>query len=147
MSLSIEDRVEIVLLCGREGWSQRQVAYEFNRRHPDRLQHLSHSTVGRIFNKFTRTGSVVDMKRSGRPTVTDVKETVLAKVATDPMKSLKRHAKESNMPYVTCCRILKNEKFRAYKPRLLQILYEEDFDRRSDMCECFLYQIHLNEDF
>jgi hypothetical protein len=34
MALTLDERVEIVLLRGRQGWTQRQVAYEFNARHP-----------------------------------------------------------------------------------------------------------------
>ena len=135
MFLSIQDRVEIVLLCGRQGWSQRRVAAEFNRPHPEQLK-LQNATVCKILNKFTKTGSVADLPRSGRSTVSDeTKEVVLAKVGTDPTKSLRRHAQELNMPFATCHDIMKKEKFRPYKPRLLQVLYDEDFDRRSDMCE------------
>jgi hypothetical protein len=36
MTLSLDARVEMVLLSGRQGWSQRQVADEFNARHPER---------------------------------------------------------------------------------------------------------------
>jgi hypothetical protein len=36
MALTLDKRLEIVLLSGREGWTQRQVADEFNARHPER---------------------------------------------------------------------------------------------------------------
>ena len=52
MSLSIQDRVEIVLLSAREGWSQAEVAVEFNRRHPDRALPLHQTTVGRLLKNF-----------------------------------------------------------------------------------------------
>jgi hypothetical protein len=35
MSLTLDERVEIVLLSGSQGWAQRQVADEFNARHPE----------------------------------------------------------------------------------------------------------------
>jgi hypothetical protein len=35
MALTLDERVETVLLSGRQGWSQRQVADEFNGRHPE----------------------------------------------------------------------------------------------------------------
>jgi hypothetical protein len=35
MALTLDERVEIVLLSGRQGWTQRQVANEFNARHPE----------------------------------------------------------------------------------------------------------------
>jgi hypothetical protein len=33
--LTLDERVEIVLLSGRQGWTQRQVVDEFNVRHPE----------------------------------------------------------------------------------------------------------------
>jgi hypothetical protein len=36
MVLTLDERVEIVLLSGRQGWTQRQVSDEFNARHPER---------------------------------------------------------------------------------------------------------------
>jgi hypothetical protein len=36
MTLTLDERVEIVLLSGRQGWAQRQVADEFNAGHPER---------------------------------------------------------------------------------------------------------------
>jgi hypothetical protein len=35
MALTLAERVERVLLSGRQGWTQRQVADEFNARHPE----------------------------------------------------------------------------------------------------------------
>jgi hypothetical protein len=35
MALTLDERVEIVLLRGRQGWTQRQVADMFNGRHPE----------------------------------------------------------------------------------------------------------------
>ena len=53
--LTQEECNEIILLCGREGWSQRMVADEFNRLHPDRG--VRESTVSQLLVKFTKTGS------------------------------------------------------------------------------------------
>jgi hypothetical protein len=33
MALPLDERVEIVLLSGRQGWTQKQMADEFNARH------------------------------------------------------------------------------------------------------------------
>jgi hypothetical protein len=35
MALTLDERVETVLLSGRQGWTQRQVADEFNARRPE----------------------------------------------------------------------------------------------------------------
>jgi hypothetical protein len=34
VTLTLDERVEIVLLSGRQGWTQRKVADEFNATHP-----------------------------------------------------------------------------------------------------------------
>jgi hypothetical protein len=46
IALTLGERVEIVLLSGRQGWTQRQLADEFNGRHPERNP-LTHSAVGK----------------------------------------------------------------------------------------------------
>jgi hypothetical protein len=35
MALTLDAKVEIVLLSGHEGWTRRQVTDEFNARHPE----------------------------------------------------------------------------------------------------------------
>jgi hypothetical protein len=44
MALILDERVEIVLLSGLQGWTQRQVEEEFNARHPERNP-ITHSAV------------------------------------------------------------------------------------------------------
>jgi transposase len=68
MALTLDERVEIVLLSGRQGWTQRQVADEFNARHPERNTR-THSAVGKLVKKFKETGSVVDKPLHGRSSV------------------------------------------------------------------------------
>jgi hypothetical protein len=46
MALTLDERVEIVLLSGCQGWTQRQVAGELNARHPERNP-VTHSAVGK----------------------------------------------------------------------------------------------------
>jgi hypothetical protein len=46
--------VEIVLLSGRQGWAQRQVADEFNARYPE-SNPITHSAVGKLVKKFKET--------------------------------------------------------------------------------------------
>ena len=147
MKLTKEERVEIVLLYGREGWGLRRVAAEFNRRHPDKLLPLSHSAVGKLVNKFKRTGSVMDAPKPGRPKIQEeTKEAVLAKVVSSPTKSLRRHAMEVAMPLSTCWNIVKEHKFRPYKLQILHRLYYDDFPRRMEMCTWFLMNLADDSD-
>jgi hypothetical protein len=80
MALTLDERVEIMLLSGRQGWTQRQVADEFNARHPERNP-ITHSTVRKLVKKFKETGSVINKPRVGRPSVGDnIRTGVIAKV-------------------------------------------------------------------
>jgi transposase len=68
-----------VLLSGPQGWTQRQVADEFNGRHPERNP-ITHNPVGKLVKKFKETGSAVDKPRVGRPSVgEDIRTGVIAK--------------------------------------------------------------------
>jgi hypothetical protein len=46
MALTLDERVEIVLLSVRQRWTQRQVADEFNARHPE-MNPITHNGVGK----------------------------------------------------------------------------------------------------
>lgn len=145
--LTTEERVELILLCGREGYSQRDVAAEFNQRHPER-EPVSHSTVGRLLAKFKSTGSVHDASRSGRPcTTADTEEVILAKVAASPRKSTRRTSMELGIPRTTLRRVLKKHRWHPYKLQLLHHMTEDDPDRRMEMCDWFLRKLDDNAQF
>jgi transposase len=79
MALTLDERVEIVLLSGRQGLTKRQVADEFHARHPERNP-IPHSAVGKLVKKFKETGSVLDKPRIGRPSIgEDIQTGVIAK--------------------------------------------------------------------
>jgi hypothetical protein len=79
VALTLDERVEMVLLSDRQGWTQRQVANEFNDRHPERNT-ITHSAVEKLLKTFKETGSVVDKPRVGRPSVgEDIRTGVIAK--------------------------------------------------------------------
>lgn len=146
MSLSKDQRVEIVLLSGQIGLSHRQIAEQMIAKYPELS--IVHATVGKIIRKFRETGSVLDKQRSGRPSVDeDTKTVILAKVVASPKKSLRRTSTELGIPKSTIHKMLKLYKFHPYKIQLLQNLNDDDYDRRSEMCEWFIAQIHDNHTF
>jgi hypothetical protein len=53
MALTLGERVEIVLLSGRQGWAQRQEVDEFNARRPERNP-ITHSAVGKLVKKLKK---------------------------------------------------------------------------------------------
>jgi hypothetical protein len=62
MQLSINNRVEIVLIMG-ENRTARETANIFHARHPD-IPKPSHTTISRLFRKFKDHGSVLQMQRN-----------------------------------------------------------------------------------
>ena len=87
MPLTTEQRVEIILLSGRDGATNRSVAEQFNRNHSHK--NVSHTSVDRLINKFRETGSVLDKKRSGRPGLSaETRAQVLEKITSSPRKSV-----------------------------------------------------------
>jgi transposase len=129
MSLSKEERVELVLVSGREGWSYRQIANDFDARHPRRSP-ISFGTVGKVVRKLNKTGSVLDKPCSGRPTIMDdkVREVVIAKVTVRPKNSIHMTSFELGIPRETVRRILKAEKFHLYRLQILRNLTEDAKD-------------------
>ncbi|CAI9719957.1 hypothetical protein C0J52_25601 [Octopus vulgaris] len=126
----MEERIELVLLSGREGWSYRKIAEEFNLRHPYR-QPIFFTAVGKLIKKFKETGSVLDKPRSGRPNTSDeTKEAVMAKVSASPKKSLRRTSTVLDVPKPTIHKMLVEEKFHRYNLQILHHLNEDDPGRR-----------------
>ena len=116
--LTTTHRVELILLSAREGMTHRRVAETFNSTHPG--MNVSHTTVGRLLNKFKETGCVHDSPRSGRPTVSDEKrQLVIDKVTNCPTKSVRRSSQEIGIARSTMRNILKQEHFHPYKLCLL----------------------------
>jgi hypothetical protein len=57
IALALGEWVEILLLSGRQGWTQRQAADVFNARHPERNP-ITHSAVWKLVKKFKGTNMV-----------------------------------------------------------------------------------------
>jgi transposase len=138
MALSLQERIEIFLLHERDNWSHRNVAHEFNRRHPERNP-VSHSAAVKLFNNFKESGSVADTPCSGRPSTSEeVRETVMAKLSARPKKSLKRTSLQLGTPKSTIHDTMKKGNVHPYKLQLLQHLTEYDLNQRLEMFEWFL---------
>ena len=104
-NLTKDERVKLILLCGRENYSMRKVADTFNERHPDRTVHFT--TVATLFSKFKRTGSVLDIKHGSQPMETDEEELIVAFAEAHPSQSLKEQGKATGRAKSTVSKILK----------------------------------------
>lgn len=69
-----------IILCGKEGFSNRRVEDKFNMRHPE-WEPVLHIMVDRLLEKLYRTGSVADTNRSDYPSTSEwVGDGFLAKI-------------------------------------------------------------------
>ena len=110
--LTMQERVKLVFMFGRDGATYRSVAEEFNRTHPKREKPLSHTTVCRLIKRFQETGSVADRERCGRRKSATDEETstmVLANVARSPVKSVRKISQELTISKSLVHRILETE--------------------------------------
>ena len=147
MALTNEERVELVLFSGREGWSYRRIADEFNVLHPGRSL-IGSSTVAKVIRKFKEAGSIMDKPRSGRLSISiETKEIIMAKIHASPKKSIRRTSMELGIPKSTVGQVLKQQKFHPYKLQILHHLTEDDPNRRIEMCEWFSTKLNENIHF
>ena len=110
----------------------------------------SKSTMHDLISKFNNTGSVVNIKQSGRPVSirTDENKDLVAAAFTDsPTKSIRRASVELSMSYGSVQRMLVDIGLKPYKPHLLHKLNEDDPDRRLQFCETFLGFTDIYPDF
>ena len=133
--LTLNERIEIILLCGREGWSMRKVAEEFNSNH---INQVTHTSVSRLLTKFKKTGSVLDIKKVRKSKFTEEeKNRVIEKYNQNPKLSLRRASLEAGMSVTSIQKILKSNSFHTYKLQVLHKINEDDPDRRMEMCDFF----------
>lgn len=149
MVLSERHRIEILMMLGYGDKlrSQVEVCALFNAKYPE--NHISQSTVSRIFYKFEETGSVSDLPRSGRPSglSEDKKINILLSIHENPHASTVSLGQDNDVPQSTVHRFIRNEKYHPYKVGLVQELLEDDPDRRLQFCEEMMRRCDQNNAF
>lgn len=144
--LTKEEKIEIILIHG-EYRTHRETATIFNQRHPERS--VSHSTIGRIFEKFLRTGSVEnEFKKPHKKWIIDEnEENVLLDVIEHKKTSLVAISDRTGTTPSTVRNILKKNKYHPYKPKFINTLKEWDFDARFDFCAWVQGELEENRSF
>ncbi|KAJ4445003.1 hypothetical protein ANN_06802 [Periplaneta americana] len=122
--LSERERIQIVMIIsyGERQRSHREAANLFNGKHPDRNP-IPHTAATRIVRKFTETGSIKDLPRSGCPkSVTDDNTSldILLRMQENPKvyRTTINLALESNISQSSVMKILKSAKQHPYKIQL-----------------------------
>lgn len=135
--LSLEEKIEVVLIVGDKYKTFREAADIFNHRHPQR--HIHQSVVRKIFNKFKTSGNVFNKytnKRQKRVANDDTVLEVMLSAIENPKYSLRKRASLLRNPVGkdTVAKILKENRFRPYKPQFIHTLLPRDYERRYEFC-------------
>ena len=135
--LTKEQRIFLLKQWWISGGTTQTINEAFQHEFPDDAIPVR-QTVYRLAKKFDETGSVEDAPRSGRPaSVTTEANTQLVSqnFRLSPQTSQRRAALELDGSRSSLQRITKDLKLKPYKRGLLQMLNEDDADRRLEFCE------------
>jgi len=135
-----EQRVFVLKHWWMSGRTVRKVNTAFRNEFPDQKV-PSRQAIHQLAKKFDETGSVDDAPRSGRPPTIDTEENlelVSETFSLNPRTSQRRASRELSISRSSLQRLMKDLNLKAYKPRLLHALNEDDPDRRVEFCEWIL---------
>lgn len=97
-----------------------------------------------MYKKFKQIGSVATIKRTVK--ARSVRTAVVLHFTEHPNNSQRKAASQLGISRSSLQRLMKSLKFKPYRPRLLQELSEDDFDRRLEFCEQFLARMIIQPD-
>lgn len=140
IKLTVDEKIEIVLIVGDNYKTHREAAEIFNTRHTNK--HISHVTVGNVVTKFKNTGSIQNnfKKKHAVRTLTEENQLqVLQTVVEHPKISLEgiKNAVQGNVSRASASKMLRINKFYLYKPIFVHTLKPGDMDSRFMFCAWF----------
>lgn len=146
--LSVEEKVEMVLIYGESRRNVQQSILLYAERFPDRRT-PSQISFYRVIKQFSEEENVQPKKRSRKRIVTgENKEiAVLAAVNYDPHISSRQLATNAGISKSSVLRILKRHKFHPYHVSLHQELHGDDFVNRITFCRWAQDRIRNNNNF
>jgi len=137
---TLEERIFLLVSYLRLDADYATIFADFQARFPNRPV-PSRRNVTKLYNKFLRTGSVADAPHSGRPvtvTIPENMETVALSLAEDGNQPAHKLSMQLNISDRPLRRMLKRMYYKVYRPRLVQALQEDDFDRLLEFCGWYL---------
>ena len=105
------------------------------------------NAIRNIVNKFSETGSVQDLPRSGRPRSAVNEENVEKVIETlqiEPKTSVRVGSQALGISNYAFHRSARESGFRPYRPHLVVELSDDDFDKREEFCDVFLELVAQN---
>lgn len=142
MKYSLQERIDIIFLYGRNNGNLTATAASFAEKFPDKSK-IPISTLKRLIDKFKENGDVKDLPKKGRPKSAITEDSIiscLSLVEVNPKISIRKLSQECGISHPSVSRILKKHKYFPYKMHILQELHASDKDRRLEFCEFILSQ-------
>ena len=148
--LTLHQRIFVIEKYFQYGNAQR-VREEWINEYGDEINPPHRDTIYHLRDRFRQNGTVADLPRAGRPRCVRTEETadyVATAIEQSPQKSAVRLSAELDISRSSlfarkfCKRILQENGYKAYHPKLIHGLLEDDADRRLQMCELFINQFH-----
>ena len=145
--LSQDDRVKIVLLMAKHDGSPVSAQRAWRREYG--LTPPSDTTFRQTYKRFLETGSIHDLKRDGRPRVSDeTVEAVREHFEENPNSSLREASREMDIPYEALRKTLKySVGMRTFHYTLVQELLPDDNLSRKEYCELMKQRLSDDEQF
>ena len=141
---SLEEKIKLIILYSKyENYEEvrRQWKKYFDSEPP------ATKKIKELFERFTQTGSVADLPRSGRPSTSTTPERlqeVQDLIAANPHTSLTAGAAALAIPRSSYHAILQKLDLHPYRPQHVPSLLEDDFDRRTEFCNIMTTQFNAN---
>ena len=140
VKLTLQEKIEIVLIVGDHCKPIREAALIFNTRHPDKM--VCSATIANVMNKFKATGSVENVFKKQHnkwSTIEEKQLNVMQAVVENPKMSLRKLSKTipGDVKKSTASNILKVDKFHPYNPKYIHTLLPRDFESRFLFCAWF----------
>lgn len=145
LKLSLEEKIEIVLIVGDNYKTYREAAIIFNNRHPDKNVHFA--TVSKIIKKFKCSGNVENKfkkKHEAWVATEEIQNQVMLSAIENPKDSIRKRAALLGVRKDVVAGILKANKFKPYKPQFTHTLKAGDFNRRFEFCAWFQGELEDN---
>lgn len=145
--LSLQEKIEMVLIYGECGRNMQNSLTMYNQRYPDKVR--SRCSFYRVIQQFTSDGSVRRKQRTREATVIQDSNQVdvLASVSNNPHVSTRAIAHDTGISQTSVCKILKRHKYHPYHVSLHQELHGDDFQNRVRFCRWARERMSINQNF
>ena len=148
---SLEQRIHMVILVSGfihfSAHSLDDAVAKFNLKFPG-VKTPDKRTFMRTYDKFLKTGTIADSPRSGRPRISDLKESLVENhFQSNRFESLRKATRLLAIAKSSLYRVLKRLRFHPYKLSVSQLLRNKDKSQRQSFCEYILRCLSVDKSF